>query len=255
MIQLRTTGRGSSAFKLSCSRCQRGRDARQAAKEMRRLAGFDTNGSLMFHSLKYSKIPIWENKRRIKRLERFIEDLNSFYVGMRSTLPWMGQLENERVRWLSTQRTNLTQSVGEVSAIVRLAHISVVGGNQYLGMIDMLDNVTNLDELSIDPSHLADQINQAIGVYRTDQTNSRFRTFWPIFWLARLIEWIAKLPVWLLSLTFGLEAEKTERSWYGRTVTILWNVSLWIFALIQTLGAMGLLGWWTDLERWMTHHR
>jgi hypothetical protein len=207
----------------------------------------------MFQSLKYSKIPIWENRRRIARLERFIDDLNSFYTGTRNSRPWHGELEIERMRLLSTQRTNLTQAIPAVSSITQLASISTVGGHPHTGFIDMLDNATNLDGLSFDPAILVDQLNQTIGVYRTDQTNAWFRTFWPVFWLARLIEWVAKLPVWLLSLTFGLEPEKIERSWFGRIVTIISNLTLWIFALVQALAAIGQLGWWTELVRPLTH--
>lgn len=120
--------------------------------------------------------------------------------------------------------------------------------------VNILENAPNLDDLNIDPALLVDQLNHAIGVYRTDQPNSWGRTFWPVFWLARLIEWIAQVPVWFLSVIFGIQQEKVTRSLPGRLVASISNISLWIFALIQTLAALGQLGWWHSLVRWITHH-
>jgi hypothetical protein len=183
----------------------------------------------MFHRLKYNKIPIRENKRRIARLEHFIEDLNSFYVGKRNSQPWYGQMERHQVELLSIQRMGLTQAIPEIRSLTRLANISTVGGHRYSGLVDLLENAVNLDELDIEPALLVDQLNYAIGVYRTDQPKSRRRTFWPFFWIARFFEWIAKLPVWFLSTIFSLEQEKVARSLFGRIVSGL-------FALIAAPG-------------------
>jgi fumarate reductase subunit D len=110
----------------------------------------------------------------------------------------------------------------------------------------------------------AETIEEAIGAYRDDQKNARGRSLNPFFWLAfgaesiveafiQIIGWIAEIPIRLIIRIFRLE-DTAVRSWYGRSLTGVSAFTLWIFAFIQTLRALGLLGWWDSLPQSITHH-
>ena len=167
-----------------------------------------------FDRLGYSKIPIWENKRRIAILENFLDGIKAYYNVLFRPRHWaISTLTPEEQELVSTLRTELTQGVPVIHSLMYLAKVhTMVTGGGYSSGIDMLENVARLDQLRIEPSLLVDQINQAIGTYRADQWKSWRLTFWPLFWLARLLEYIARLPVYIFSLIFGLDQEKAARS-------------------------------------------
>jgi hypothetical protein len=139
-----------------------------------------------FDRLKYSKIPIWENQRRIALLENFIEGIKAYYNVLLKPRYWAAtELTDKEQEFLATVRTELSQGVPVIHSLMYLAkvHTTVVGGG-YRGQIDMLENVTRLDQIRVEPGLLVDQINQAIGTYRADQLKNWRRTFW----FARLVE-------------------------------------------------------------------
>ena len=110
----------------------------------------------------------------------------------------------------------------------------------------------------------SDITEEAIGEYERGQEKARGRSRNPFFWLAwgaesivemfiQIVGWVAEIPVRLVTRIFRLDQEKAVRSWYGRSLTGLSALTLWIFALIQTLRALGLLGWWDSFLQSITH--
>jgi len=69
-----------------------------------------------------------------------------------------------------------------------------------------------------------------------------------------IVGWMAEIPVRLVTRIFRLDREKTVRSWYGRSLTGISALTLWVFALIQTLRALDLLGWWDSFLRSIGRH-
>lgn len=206
-----------------------------------------------FHRLKYSKIPIWENKRRIALLRRFIDDVNRYYVMRVDARTYGDKLPPDQQESLSIQRTKVTQAVSEIHSLIRLANVeAVVIGVRDGSSIDVIANVTTLDRFQIQPILLIDLLNQAIGTYLSDQPNSWRRTLWPIFWMARIIEWIAQFPIWFLSVVSGIEQEKVARSLFGRIVSGFFNS---FCALIAALGGLfyvlEFLGFKDTVLRWL----
>jgi hypothetical protein len=205
---------------------------------------------LAFYRLKYSKVPIWENKRRIAVLRRFIDTFNTYHGMNRHAHSWGNQLSTDQLELLSTQRTSLTQAIPEVHSITRLANVAMIAGHRYSGPVNILENAPNLDDLSIEPGLLIDQINQAIGTYLVDQSRSWVRTFSPIFWIARSIEWIAQFPAWFLSVIFGIEQGKVARSIPGRIATGLFGI---ICTLIGALAGLFYVLEWFGLKNAVFH--
>jgi hypothetical protein len=130
--------------------------------------------------------------------------------------------------------------------------------------VDVIEQMWELEALAMSTREPMVVIEEAIGEYERDQKNARGRARNPFFWLAlvadsivemfiQIVGWIVEIPVRLLSRIFRLDQEKAVRSWYGRWLTGLSALTLWIFALIQTLRALGLLGWWDSLLQSITH--
>jgi hypothetical protein len=99
----------------------------------------------MFSQLNYDKIPIWENKRRIAKLEQFIHGINQYYGRLGIHAPYNIKTE--------LQRTALSQSVTKIYSIVQLGNAHPTEyGEDYRGRLNLIENVTRLDEKKNRPS-------------------------------------------------------------------------------------------------------
>jgi hypothetical protein len=131
--------------------------------------------------------------------------------------------------------------------------------------IDVIDQLWDLEWLGVSFRQPAETIEEAIGAYRDDEKKARGRSRNPFFWIAwgadsivelliQIVGWMAEIPVRLVTRIFRLDREKTVRSWYGRSLTGISALTLWVFALIQTLRALDLLGWWDSFLRSIGRH-
>jgi hypothetical protein len=200
----------------------------------------------MFERLQHAKIPIWENKQRLKYLTLFrdlILDVLQFSGGASprvATSPTTGQPLNQEQR-----RTEINERKPLAVQMIRLAGIKTerdcvtrLKGITSSAKFDVIEQLWDLESFGGSFRERTDVIEEAIGVYKHDQKKALFRTLNPFFWIVRLIEWIAQFPVWLFSSIFHVDQEKAARSIAGKIVTVISAASLWIFALIQSLEAL-----------------
>lgn len=215
-----------------------------------------------FDRLKINQIPLRENKRRFENLTEFRDLLND-------ALGW----NRTRSGDLEQQRIVINKRKPVIGRMIRLAGINTrrscarrgpTGYSTTMLEVDVIEQMWELEALVMSTREPTVVIEEAIGEYERDQKNARGRAPNPFFWLAlvadsivemfiQIVGWIVEIPVRLLSRIFRLDQEKAVRSWYGRWLTGLSALTLWTFALIQTLRALGLLAWWDSLLQSITH--
>jgi hypothetical protein len=208
---------------------------------------------IFFDQTEYSKIPIWENKRRIKALTVFRDlylDLVLVSPGNRIPLsPTTGQPFRQ-----GEQRSEINQRKPAIQNMVALAKIrafrATVRRDGSPVDIDVLAHLWELETCRVSVMLPVDAIEEAIGVYRDDQAKSRFRTFNPFFWLARLIDWVADWIFNVLVALVGADPQKAKSSGFGRVFNALKDLTLWIATVGGAIVAvLELLGYQTAIRR------
>ena len=162
-----------------------------------------------------NKITCWENTRRLEQLNLFREHVETYF---NNSQPGGGlgesRVENENA---SSARRSINFMTYEIHKIVFAAGIlpsvhwlppPVVGGADQ--EIDVLQNLFVIQRFSISPNQVIDFIEQAIGVYQSDQRGSVFRTFNPFWWIGQLLEWLAHVPFALIGAA-GFDAVRAEK--------------------------------------------
>ncbi len=202
-----------------------------------------------FDRLKYDKIPIWENCRRIEYLTLF-RDLIFYCYGGEGVLPYLpdsplipilksGSMNPSQGRSAVNERIPRARQMIELSGIKLRRICSCTDQDRPPTIeIDVLEQVFDLIRLGVSEARATDVVDESIGVYKRDQKKARGRTWHPFFWAVWIFAWIAEFPTSLFSRVSGIDQGKAERSRPGRAITALVQASLWIFALIGALAGL-----------------
>jgi hypothetical protein len=200
---------------------------------------------ISFDKLGYSKIPIWENKHRIEYLTVFRDFANDIRPAFNTqpripVSPTTGKPFEQGQRYTEfNERKPLAHQMILLAGIkTRREFAARVKGNSSLIEVDVIEQYWSLETLGVSFRAPQDIIEEAIGRYKTDQKKAQRRTWSPLFWAARFIEWIIQFPVWLISLTFSIEEEKVARSWYGRLLSGIYVGFCTLIPAVQALSAL-----------------
>jgi hypothetical protein len=197
---------------------------------------------IFFDQIEYAKIPIWENKRRIKALS-VCRDL---YIDRLTNHP-------------GCHRRDINQQIPAVREMVDLAGIAAErswptmrdGYPSTPEDIDVLAEIWDLNLYHVNQNAPIDVIDNAIGVYRKDQAKSWFRTFWPFFWLGRLIDWVAHWTFNVVAL-FGADPHEARSSHFGRVITALERLTLWTATVVgAAIAVLEFLGFETPIRHFL----
>ena len=119
--------------------------------------------------LKWNKIPIWENKQRIKKLQ-FWRDLWLTFASNKALVsPTTGQPFSPEER-----RSELNQRIPAVREMVALAEIPTVQDWMTVGekaepvRVDILEQFWYVERLWLSFQAPSDVVDEAIGKYQTD---------------------------------------------------------------------------------------
>lgn len=183
----------------------------------------------------YKKIPIWENKKRIKQLEEFRANVITYF-------------NNKENRKAQEMRAKINEKIDKIHYYFDDTKIEpslvyrappAIGG--YKESIDLLVNIFNLHQFpEISPQRIVDYIDRLIGVYKSDTVKAFFRTINPLWWIFLLIELIASIPFKILE-SVGLKREKIETSILGKIIKAIFELILVIAALLTVLEKIGCL--------------
>ena len=182
----------------------------------------------------YTKILIWENKRRLSKLRVFrslvIRYFNNSRVGFGG-----GRVEESTAK---EARLEINRLKDEIHSIILNSEIdpsfswtppAAVGGDETA--IDLIENIFNLDQFDIGPNNVLACIDRTIGKYDSNRKSVFFRTFNPFFYLARVLDIITDLPFIIIGI-FGFNRQKIKVSAVGRLVKgILYLIIIVVVAL------------------------
>jgi len=199
---------------------------------------------MFFDQVPHLQIPIWENRRRVKVLERFKGWLNHFCALVHD--PQEGAT--------SPRAMELRQSIEQQKpAAISMIHSAGISTDITPGQHALLANRGKIYEVSEELDLLEDFFwletpglqreaislpDRAIGVYEEGKSAAWMRTFNPLFWLARVIDGLAESSFKMVAL-FGRNPQKDRRTRAGRLIAGIEKLLLWAAALAAILEFLG----------------
>ena len=191
----------------------------------------------------YTRILIWENKRRIKKLREFrplmIRYFNNSHVGFGG-----GRVEEDAAK---DARSKINPLIAEIHSIILNSGVNpvlswtppVTVGNQTIE-IDLIDNIFDLDQFDIGPSNLLAFIDRAIRIYESNRKSALVRTCNPFFYIGRALDTISDLPFIVIGI-LGFNRQKIRTSTIGKLVKGVLYLIIVAAALIAVLYRLNLL--------------
>ncbi len=192
----------------------------------------------------YTKIPFWENKRRLTLLQKFRELVVLYYDN--TDAHWMveGRIESDRAREI---RVEINRMINEIHSIINMSDINTmtyytpppaIGG--YAHHIDLILNIFELQSYRIGENRILDYIDRAIGVYQNDFIPSILRTINPFYWIGIILDYIVSLPFILIGKA-GFNQKKAEVSFLGKFLKIIFYLMSGTAAFLAILNYLGYL--------------
>ena len=185
----------------------------------------------------YTKILVWENKRRLNKLREFrplmIRYFNNSRVGFGG-----GRVEESAAKE-ARREINLLRD--EIHSIILNSGIdpsfswtppAAVGDDET--EIDLIEDVFNLDQFDIGPNNLLDLIDRAIGIYDSNRKSAFIRTFNPFFYLGLVLDTISDLPFIAIGI-LGFNRQKIKTSAIGRLVKGILYLTIIVAAVLTIL--------------------
>jgi len=183
----------------------------------------------------YKKIPIWENRKRIKELIEFRTDIVTYFNNLES-YAIMGVKENDIAKKIRAKINGKLDKIhsyfDDTEVYPTLIHRAPPAIGGYIESVDLLLNIFTLHQFpEINPKSIVDYIDRLIGVYKSDTVIAWFRTINPLWWLFLLIEFIASIPFKILE-SAGLNRAKIEGAILGKIFKAIFEITMWIAALL-----------------------
>ena len=170
----------------------------------------------------YTKILVWENKRRHNKLIEFRELAVEYFNNSRPT----GWGNSSRIQDDAAieARFKINLVIDEVHSIILTSGIIPIFSwtapaaiGSYEREIDLITNIFNLNGLQIDPNCVLDVINRAIGKYESNHKSACWRIVNPFFYLGLVFDAISALPFIAIG-KLGFNQKKAETSAIGKLV-------------------------------------
>ena len=175
----------------------------------------------------YTKILIWENRRRHNKLIEFRNLVVEYFTNIH--VEWLSdrRIQNQTAR---VARNKINQAMDEAHSIIlhsgtipilTIDPPPAVGG--YRTDVDLIDNIFNLDRFYIgegihrECNDILDFIDRAIGIYESNYESALVRMFNPFFYLGLVFDAILALPFIAIG-KLGFNRQKAETSAIGRLV-------------------------------------
>ncbi len=191
----------------------------------------------------YTRILIWENKRRLNELREFrsfmIRYFNNSRVGFGG-----GRVEESAAK---EARREINRLRDEIHSIILNSGIdpifswtppSAVGGDET--EIDLIEDIFDLDQFDIGANNVLGIIDRAIGEYDSNRKSAFIRTFNPFFYLGRALDVITDLP-FIITRILGFNREKIKASTIGRLVKGILYLIIIVAALLTILHLFNLV--------------
>ena len=188
----------------------------------------------------YTRILIWENKRRSNKLREFrslmIRYFNNSRVGFGGGRVEEGAAKEAR-REINRLRDEIHSIIlnSGIDPIFSWTPPSAVGGDET--EIDLIEDIFDLDQFDIGPNNVLGIIDRAISEYDSNRKSAFVRTFNPFFYLGRALDVITDLP-FIITGILGFNREKTKASGVGRLVKGILYLIIIVAALLTILALL-----------------
>ena len=170
----------------------------------------------------YTKILVWENERRLNKLIEFRQLVIEYFNNSRPT-GWenSSRIEEDAAREarfkINLVRDELHSIILNSGIIPILSWTAPAAIGGYVREIDLIENIFNLNGLQIEPNHVLDCIDRAVGKYDSNRKSAFVRMFNPFFYLGLVLYVISVLPFIAIG-KLGFNQYKAERSVIGKLV-------------------------------------
>ena len=191
----------------------------------------------------YTRILIWENRRRLHQLKEFrslmIRYFNNSRIGFGG-----GRVEESAAK---EARHDLNRLRDEIHSIILNSEMdpsfswtrpTAAGGDDT--EIDLIENLFNLDQFDIGPNNVLGIVDKAIERYGANRKSAFIRTLNPFFYLGRALDTISALPFIVIGL-FGFNRQKIQTSGIGRAIKGTLYLITVIAAILAILHLLGFL--------------
>ena len=191
----------------------------------------------------YTKILIWENKRRLNKLREFrslmIRYFNNSQVGLGG-----GRVEEGAAKEARRELNRLREEVHSIILNLGIdpsfswTRPASAGGDDT--EIDLIEDILNLDQFDIGPNNVLDLVDKAIAQYDSNGKSALSRTLNPFCYIGLALHTISDLPFIVIGL-FGLNRQKLQTSAIGRLIKGALYLITVIAAFLAILHLLGFL--------------
>ena len=168
----------------------------------------------------YTRILVWENKRRLNKLRKFRSLVIRYFNNSRVNLGG-GRVEESVAK---EARLEINRLKDEIHSIILNSEINpsfswtrpaAAGGDET--EIDLIEEIFDLDQFDIGPNNVLDYVDRAIEKYDSNRRSAFVRTLNPFFYLGRVLDTISDLPFIVIGI-LGFNRQKIRASAIGRLV-------------------------------------
>lgn len=190
----------------------------------------------------YKHILLWENLFRIKRLFSFRKLVIKYFQSTKYSWASESRIEDENAKKI---RSKINQRIEIISSMVKASGVATtmswspppaVGG--YLRNIHLIQNIFNLGDYHISYDTVINNLDNAIGVYKSDLFWSIVRIINPFFYFNLLFTWISNVPFFVIS-KMGYDREKAESSTLGKFIKSVIYILTAVASCITIINGLG----------------
>ena len=189
----------------------------------------------------YTKITIWENRRRLEKLSEFKNLVLKYFKDIQyeefSDEPLEGKsaiIARGEINRVMDEVRNIILRSG-IDTSVKCIPPPITGG--YISDVDLIISVLHIRTYDIAKNRVLDLIDRAIGIYENNHRHALMNTFNPLFYIGIVIDWIVNIPFVFIG-RIGFNREKAESSIPGRFITGRFIKGiLWLVTTVPAFGA------------------
>lgn len=194
--------------------------------------------------MKPRSIFYWEAKQRLDFLTAYRQKVADYYRNAtwdRHSNHWDDDEETAELRRQINEGMRdvaiATHFVG-IPMTIEYSPPAATGG--LAGTVSLLDNIFNFPNLRLPHTALLDELDRAIGVYRSWIGPLWRQLFNPFYWLGWILTWIAAIPFRLLDAA-GFNGVKAEASLWGKLTKAAIQAATGLGAVLGILEKLGYL--------------
>ena len=192
----------------------------------------------------FSKIPIWENTRRLNKLLEFRELVVNYFNNIRMEGFISEVTENSEAQRTRMKINTMLMEIHEISVnsgtVPYMKHTSAPAFGSQVTRLDLIEGIFSLHHYNIGGQNVIDYIERVIGIYQRNHMPALIRVFNPFYYIGLVFDTVSEIPSIAIS-SLGINRQKFSSSIVGRFVkTITYLISV-LASFLTVLHYLGLL--------------